>query len=512
MQRWYRTRHGPGVSPDSAAYVGTARNLAAGRGLLSFDDSVLTMFPAGFPTILAAWHVFGLDAATVARWLGAAAFSTEVALAFLLLRRHVSSVGLAVASTAAVALSPMALRVSGMIWSEPLFVVVVLGLLVALEDWMRSERLGVLAAAVVLSWCGFLLRYTGIALAGVTLTVAALVWLREKGLLRAIGRVALLVGGLSVVPVGWALRNIAEGSGAFGDRTPSNRGLLTNIRDTIETFSSWVLPSGVPVVARLVLLAVVVLGAGAIVWSRQPTGTERAAVPSSGSSADVRASLVPIIAYIAVYLVVEVGSASITTVNRLDERLLYPLFVPLVVLLASAADTVISNPRLIRRVRNTIVLGFAAWLVLQTGLFLKAVHQRERDGIGFAAVSWQASRLVRDVQRLPGDAQLFSNLPEPVSYITRRTVRFGPPRNLAENVDLRSEPAQLLRDAKCGMSTYLAWFPNNSNPRGFVMPPRLLARRVALEPQSRERDGILYRVRSLPMPSSTQPRGNRCST
>jgi len=157
-----------------------------------------------------------------------------------------------------------------------------------------------------------------------------------------------------------------------------------------------------------------------------------------------------------------------------------------------------------------LVVGFAAWLVLQAGFFGKAGRERERDGIGFADLSWRASPLIRDVQQLPADARLHSNLPEPISYLTRRTVRFAPPQTLPEHVDLGDEAAQLLLDAECGRPTYLVWFPAEGT-RGFVMPPRLLARRVALEPQAKERDGILYRVTPLATSSSTPPaRDGRC--
>ncbi len=496
------TRHGAGISPDSAAYVGTARNLAAGRGLVSFDDSALTMFPPGFPMILSAGNLFGVDAATVARWLGAAVFAVEIFLAFVMVRRHVRAAWVAVASAAAVAVSPMALRVSGMAWSEPVFVVVVLGLLIVLEDWMRAERLRLLAAAVALSWLGFLLRYSGIALAAVSLTVVTLAWLQQRGLKKSIGRIALLAGALGAVPLAWALRNIAEGTGAFGDRVPSHRGVLTNIGQTIDTMSTWVLPSSLPVAVRIVALAGVVLGGSAIAWRRWGKATDRSAdaSPEHDGSA-TRPSLIPIFVYVVVYLVVVIASASATSINGLDERLLYPLFVPLVILVACTADSVFSNARLNSRIRTVLVLGFSAWLVLQTGLFVKAVHERERDGIGFADLSWQRSPLVRDVQDLPRTARLFSNLPEPISYLTRRTVRFGPPRGLPDAVDLRTEPGRLLRDVRCGRPTYLIWFTGSSTGRSFVMPPSLLARRVALEPQAREGDGVLYRVRSLTAPS-----------
>ena len=405
----------------------------------------------------------------------------------------------------------MALRVSGMVWSEPLFVVVVLGLLIALEEWMRSPRLGVLAAAVGLSWCGFLLRYSGIALAGVCLTVASLVWLRQRGLRGSIGRIALLAGALAVVPVAWALRNIAEGSGAFGDRASSTRGVLTNLRHTIETISSWVVPGGAPVALRVVALAAVVLAASALAWYRIRAAADRPAAPSSPDTAGpVQASLLPIIVYVVIYLIVEIGSSSVTNVNRLDERLLYPVFVPILVLVAWSAEALFSNPKVSTGVRTALVLGFVAWLVVQAGFFAKTVRERERDGIAFADLSWQASPLIRDVEQLPGNARLHSNLPEPISSLTQRTVRFGPPRTLPENVDLGDEAAQLLLDAACGRPTYLVWFPAEGT-RGFEMPLRLLARRVTLEPQARERDGTLYRVTSLATPSSTpEPQGNRC--
>ena len=71
----FSTTAGVGLSVDSASYIETARNLAAGRGYvtLSADGTARKMihFPPFFPVLLATATSLGVDAQIAARWLNA---------------------------------------------------------------------------------------------------------------------------------------------------------------------------------------------------------------------------------------------------------------------------------------------------------------------------------------------------------------------------------------------------------------------------------------------------------
>src|SRR5699024_6626108 len=53
------TMRGVSITPDSATYLVTARNLVEGRGYLGFDGRHMVSFPPGYPVALAAAMILG---------------------------------------------------------------------------------------------------------------------------------------------------------------------------------------------------------------------------------------------------------------------------------------------------------------------------------------------------------------------------------------------------------------------------------------------------------------------
>jgi hypothetical protein len=46
------SRNGAGISPDSVIYISTARNIANGRGFVTYVDAPLVLQPPSYPAIL----------------------------------------------------------------------------------------------------------------------------------------------------------------------------------------------------------------------------------------------------------------------------------------------------------------------------------------------------------------------------------------------------------------------------------------------------------------------------
>ena len=75
LSLWATSRYGPGLSPDSAEYVATARHLAAGKGNRQSDGEICTHWPPLYGGLLAGFALVGVDPLESARWVNAAAFA-----------------------------------------------------------------------------------------------------------------------------------------------------------------------------------------------------------------------------------------------------------------------------------------------------------------------------------------------------------------------------------------------------------------------------------------------------
>jgi len=62
-------RYGPGLPPDSASYISSARNLLLGKGYFIFNGQPMTVAPPLFSTILAIIGLAGVDPLIGARFL-----------------------------------------------------------------------------------------------------------------------------------------------------------------------------------------------------------------------------------------------------------------------------------------------------------------------------------------------------------------------------------------------------------------------------------------------------------
>ncbi len=480
------TRHGPGLSVDSTVYLSTARNVADGRGLVAFNDELLTIFPPGLPLGLAMLMKVGTGTTDAARYVNAVALGAIVVLSYLLLRRHVRSPAIVAMATALIALSPALFDVSSMAWSEPLFVVVTIAFLLGLETLHESHahRLPLFLGSVSLVWLGFMVRYAGIALAVVGVVV--LLAVPAPSALRRVGRAAAF-GALSLaVPAVWMIRYVVVGTGPVG-RLSSTRGVATNARDGIEAASTLLLPERAPSPLRVLVLVVsvaVAVGGARLVVHRGEEGRRSAR------------ALVPVVTLAIVYPVVVIVSASVTSVDRLGARLLSPVVVPVVVLVAWIGDQLRDLVRVKRRrmaqIAITGVLG--VWLVGSLARTVDIAAVRARDGAGYASSQWRRSQLMAAVARAPDRALVYSNDPFAVFAVTGRQPVYTSPRRVAGRpIERTNAVVELVRRA-CGRQVFLAWATGGENPLTSLLTPSELRRVVVLERVATTKDGVLFRV------------------
>jgi hypothetical protein len=488
------TRRGAGLEPDAVTFISTARNLIAGNGLHPVHSPTLTIFPPGFPVLLAAGHPLGLDAGTVARIANIAAAAAIVVLTYVLLRRHVRTTTAALLGTAFVALVPPLLEVYRVALSEPLFYVAALAFLLILENLVAPDsapRWTVFVLPTVLIWVAFSLRYVGLILL-ITGALMVLLQFRRWGLGAAMRRAVVFGIAGGSLPGAWMVRNTIVGDGPQGGRTGASRGVPTNAYQYLKTVSSWISPP--PTALRLLVLAVV-----AVVVA---FGFSRAARSGSLTSAALRPHLT-LITFVIVYSVYVIAVASRFAIEILDDRLLMPLVVPLVVLVTWGIETLIDTLPAARRqnLARALVILVLVWMVYPAAKDARDTRDAERIGSGYAAPAWRHSQLAHALAQQSAGVRVYANDPWGLYVGSSRSLIFLGPRLTALNTDRTiQEGPQFAQTVAClGQVLFaVSTIPGGSTDAPTVYTPEQLRHFVRVVPVQTFRDGTLYRVTPLP--------------
>ncbi len=310
------TNDGVNLSPDSNQYLSAAASFLAGQGLVRSNGQPFESWPPVYPVALAL--LSPLDKAhSAARAINIAAIGLTAGLVIAWAHSQYSRPLITVAVAMALSLSPPLLYVAQWAWSEPLFILLVTIYLLALGMYFRTGRNSAFLLVCTTASLAWLTRYLGVVIVFVGLV--SLLACQHTELHRR-AKDGLLFGLATCVPMAlWLGRNYVVTGTLTGLRGPSAVSFLSNLRLTATTMLGWG-----PLVALFSLLALPVLGR----LRRQ-----------SHSFSSLQ-SVVPImaVAFVACYALFLVVSASLVAYDPIDDRLLAPVYAPLVLAIAGAYD------------------------------------------------------------------------------------------------------------------------------------------------------------------------------
>ena len=332
------TRDGAGVSRDSVDYLGAAQSIRSGEGVavpfatynelppadITVQQPVaMTTFPPLYPTVLAGVSsVTGTSPAGTARVVGALALPVTVLLAATLAWRRTRSALWPPLAAAALVLQPDILIVHSMVWSEPLTITLVLGLMLALTEYVDRPRAWLLGAGGCLAGAAVMTRYVAVATIPALIVAIALATPRPRRWRRYL--VALLPA-LAPIAV-WAVRNASQASGAARAQASWHPPTWGAAGAAAGQLLDWVSPAGV--LRALGCVALLALAASCVAAAQR--GEARAILSASAVVGVTAAS------FAAVLLVTWfLFDAALST----DFRVLSPLSVLTVVLAACSAGS-----------------------------------------------------------------------------------------------------------------------------------------------------------------------------
>jgi hypothetical protein len=429
--------YGAAVTPDSAVYIASANSLLAGEGYLGYDGAPTTEKPPLYPVLLAIGSVGGTDPMETARVLHSVVFGLLVILAGLLFFSHLRSPTFAWIGFLTVLLSWPLLQVAMKVWSELVFVF--LSLLFILfaaafltrPTWPRLIFFAVpVALAAMQRYVGLALAVAGVGIIFFFLTEASM----RRRILYVLGFCLLAVGPL----IPWLIRNYGVDSTLTGGRPWPAELLLTESGSHLAvTLTTWLVPPGLPtwvgVVLGISLLTIVIVG------FRGQDGHE-----------DTRSfSLDRVMLSFVVVYTVSVLTASMLQVAALpDNRILSPLYIPLVYLVLAGIERAItvgarfvSSPPDLRRV----VTGFCViWLLFPAVSVAMYISIR----VSYDTNVWHHSALIQWMDENPSEDRLLSNQAWVVYLLTNRYTGRLPDSDLdvflARDVEEHGQPCLLV--------------------------------------------------------------------
>jgi hypothetical protein len=491
-------RYGIGLTRDSAVYVAGARSLADGGGYTHLDGGAISSWPPGYSFVLSLGERIGIDALDGAVVLSTVSLVATILLSWVLLRRHVRAPAIRTAVIVAVGCSAVLLEIYSKALSEHLFLPVLLGFILVCEDLLdRPGDLWLFAAAVVLTWACFFLRYAGIVAIPIGAVVLVLAYGRSR-LRPALLRAGAFVVVASSLPVVWMIRNVRAGGDPLGPRAEASATLAGNVRRVANEASQWIATQLAPPPLRALAAAVVLIALAAVCVALL---RRRFELPD-----DWRA-VVPLALVVAVYVGYLVASASVVAFAAINTRFLLPVFIPALVLAAWAFERVERQLRS-QMLRQVLVVMGVAWVTLNLLWFAgRAARYADNGAGGYATARWHESELMEDVERLDVTIPTYSNDARAVGVFTNKPVSVSVAKTYFASDSETGDLPQFVRRVACSGRVQLIWFTPSGDDYLYSLAE--LREHVRLTPIVERDDGVIYDVTPLDPGAAQCPRAAR---
>ena len=191
------SKYGAGISSDSTKYLSVAQNLSEGRGLVDHKGAPLLSWPPLYSMILAGLSLLtGLDVFVAGWYFNVFLLGLNVFLSGVILYRAFSEKPLyAYLASLFVFLSLSSLRIHSDISSDPFYLTLTLGFLIAVEGYVKRRSYGAFAWMVLFSILAPFQRYVGLA---ITVTAEIVILIENRKSIRTLLRDGFILGSLSV--------------------------------------------------------------------------------------------------------------------------------------------------------------------------------------------------------------------------------------------------------------------------------------------------------------------------
>ncbi len=440
------SKYGIGLTGDTMNYIALSTNLLDGEGFVGLGGSPFILWPPGYSLIILVAKVLTrLDYYNVLSLLNILSLSFTFILSYLIFRQKVESHLLRYYGLGLLVIAPGFYLVWVFAFSEIVFIPILLLFLFLCEQWrdnLSIKRIIWLSMLVVLL---FFVKYIGIVVFPVIIYLIYR-WDKKSWFIKSI-----LASLITLIPVLlWILRNYFLAGSPFGERGESIYNILEVKMISTETFLYWVFP-----VLMLVPLSVLFAARHLKIIN----------VSLSHVLYKIDIHLILIILFLSGTFI----STSISAFDRLNNRLLFPAFIPLLTVFLILLDILKKNLSKWDNRKLFVIAGLILMLI-PVGVYIRtdirSFGTRIQKGAGGISTDEFQAKLPNlkgeMIKKLKAENNTYSNNPELLFYTTFVQSKKSPRRFFYNSDEVEVNRENLAKYFGSGKN-YLVWIGGNEN-------------------------------------------------
>jgi hypothetical protein len=422
---------GMGVEYDSIFYLNAAEKIARGEELKLFNQFYYSAWPPLYPASIALFSkIGGIDPFNASLYLHVLLHGLLTAFIGYFLFANLQDKSIAVLGFLTLAVSPVIISFSSLVYSELLFMAATLPFFLFFKNPSDDKWIWI---AVLVGIIVSLTRYIGISL----IMAMASFFLLKKVKIRKILFFALL----SSLPLGlWLLRNYLLVGRLAGNRALSRTPFLVNVKLFIQALVNWCSAFSWKALGVIILMALIL---GLFLMIKK----EKRFLPS----------MEPVIIFMLVYSFFLLFAFFFIALPRIQDRFMFPLYIPLFFLMFIVIDHWLKRDQ---RLKPWIIIVLLLFLTDNALSSFRRIQEWKKDG-RTAATQLYHSPLTPFLKDHDFDGKIISNKPHLVYFLSKKISTFSPWKTARDaDRDLFQVRNALRKTGKI----YLVWFRDPFGP------------------------------------------------
>ncbi|MEI6184567.1 MAG: hypothetical protein WCP65_03505 [Bacteroidota bacterium] len=384
------THHGGiGVSRDSIAYLSAANSFVDGRGFVEYDHVPLALFPVGYPIILGIVKFITHSPVIVfGAYLNAGLFAVVIYLLGCILKQMVFPNSIITITLISILVFAVPLHEEFyMLWSESVFILLEVLLIISLTHYFTLQKKYYYFIAVFIASYAAITRFAGITFIVVPgllvlLNTNITLWKRWKNI------IAGVIVGITPLAIN-LIRNYYSTTEVAGNRQKGIYTLYDNISFSGKVFCEWFyntsLTTATTFTVGLIILVLLVVYSIYIlfrIYKYRSTTTYYKVATIYGT----------------IYYLFILTIATLSRFETINNRLLSPLFIPVLLLMVHIGERLINSTLFASLQRTKAIIVSMIFVVLLSKEVMASYDfyiDVQDSGIGgYTEDSWRQSETI----------------------------------------------------------------------------------------------------------------------